>query len=446
MSKKTSRRGFLRGSLGAAGLVILRPAASAFAYAENSKLAIAIIGAGGRGASNLNDVSSEAIVALCDVDERRTEEAARGFPGAKLYADFRKLLDEMGREIDAVLVSTPDHTHAVATVAAMELGKHAFCEKPLTRTVVEARAMREVAAKRGAVTQMGNQGSASEGLRRAVELAWAGAIGEIREAYVWFGGGNGPRDRPRETPPVPEGLHWDLWLGPAPERPYHPAYAPAGWRSWRAFGTGAMGDFGCHSTNIAFRALRLDALWNPEPGFEPASTTIRVEAEVSEIHPETYPRWMKVRYEFPARGKLPPAKLTWMNGGPRPPEDLLLGRAVPEHGSLLSGAKGAILSDCPWNTRFVLLPEKEFAEYKGPAPTIPRSPGHHVEWIRAVKGEGKTFSPFSIGGPLTELLLLGHVASLAGGPIEYDVRAGKIANRSEANELLHREYRAGWAL
>lgn len=443
----TTRRRFLATTaLGGLGLTILPRGASAFGYAENGKLDLAIVGAGGRGASNLGDVSSENIVALCDVDEKRLAQAAKGFPSAKLHVDFRKMLDEMHREIDAVVVSTPDHTHAVATVAAMKLGKHAFCEKPLTRTAMEARAMRETAAAQKVVTQMGNQGSASEGLRRAVELAWAGTIGEIREANVWFGGGNGPSDRPADTPPVPEGLHWDLWLGPAPERPYHPSYAPAGWRNWRAFGTGAMGDFGCHSMNLAFRALRLDALWGSDPALKPASTVIRVEGEASEIHPETYPRWLKVRYEIPARGGLPPARLTWMNGGPRPPEELLLGRALSEHGCLVSGAKGAILSECPWNTRFLLLPEKEFEGFEGPARTIPRSPGHHAEWIRAVKGEGKAFSSFAVGAPMTELLLVGQAAILAGKPIEYDISSGKITNLPDANPLLTREYRAGWRL
>lgn len=447
MKAKMGRRGFLaRTTLGGLGVMVLPRAASALGYAENEKLDIAIVGAGGRGASNLNDVASENIVALCDVDEARTAEAAGRFPGAKRHVDFRKMLDEMQGQIDAVVVSTPDHTHTVAAVAAMKLGKHVFCEKPLTRTVVEARAMRETAAARGIVSQMGNQGSASEGLRRGVELAWAGVVGEIREANIWFGGGNAPTDRPQEQPPVPQGLHWDLWLGPAPERPYHPAYAPAGWRSWRAFGTGALGDFGCHSMNLAFRALRLDALWNDDPVLKPASRVIRIEGEASEIHPETYPRWAKVRYDLPARGGLPPVKLSWMNGGPRPSQDLLLGREMGEHGCLLSGSKGSILSECPWNTRFVLLPEKKFEGFEGPAPTIPRSPGHHAEWIRAVKGDGKPFSSFAIGGPLTELILLGHVAMLVGHPIEYDAGSGKIVNRAEANSFLHREYRAGWTL
>jgi len=447
---KTGRRSFLArttlGGLGGLGVLILPRGASALGYKANEKLDLAIVGAGGRGASNLGDVSSENIVALCDVDEKRTAEAARQFPDAKCHVDFRKMLDEMHGQIDAVVVSTPDHTHAVATVAAMKLGKHAYCEKPLTRTVVEARTMRETAAARGLVTQMGNQGSASEGLRRGVELAWAGVIGEVREANVWFGGGNGPADRPQEQPPVPEGLHWDLWLGPAPERPYHPTYAPAGWRSWRAFGTGALGDFGCHTLNLAFRALRLDALWHDDPLLKPASRVIRIEAEASEIYPEAYPRWAKVRYEIPARGELPPAKLSWMNGGPRPPQDLLLGHAMTEHGCLLSGTKGAILSDCPWNTRFVLLPEKQFEGFQGPAPTLPRPAGHHAEWISAVKGEGKPFSSFAIGGPMAELLLLGHLAMLVGHPIEYDAGSGKIVNCSEANRFLHREYRAGWTL
>jgi len=375
-----------------------------------------------------------------------TAEAAQRFPSAKRYVDFRRMLDEMHAQIDAVVVSTPDHTHAVAAVVAMKLGKHAFCEKPLTRTVHEARVMRETAARQKVVTQMGNQGSASEGLRRAVELAWAGVVGEVREAHVWHAGGNGPADRPKEGPVIPEGFHWDLWLGPAPERPYHPAYAPGSWRSWRDFGTGSLGDFGCHSTNLAMRGLRLDLLWTPEPSAPPSSRVIRVEAKASEIHPETYSRWVIIHYDLPARGNLPPVRLTWYNGGPRPPQDRLLGHPMSENGCLLVGAKGAILSECPWNTSFVLLPEKDYEGFQGPPPSLPRSPGHHAEWIAACKGQSKPFSSFDIGGPMTEMLLLGNAALLVGHPIEYDAGKGRIVNCEESNRVLHREYRAGWVL
>jgi hypothetical protein len=322
-----------------------------------------------------------------------------------------------------------------------------YCEKPLTRTVQDARVMRETAAKYKVMTQMGNQGSATEALRRAVELAWAGTVGEIREAHIWLAGGNGPQDRPTDQPPIPPGLHWDLWLGPAPHRPYHSAYVPGSWRTWRAFGTGASGDMGCHTANLAFRALRLDLLWTPDPAAKPAApAVIRVETELSEMHPETYPKRLTAKYDIPARGQLPPLKLTWYNGGLKPPKEVLRGYTMTEWGCLVSGSQGAILSSCPWNTRFLLLPQAQFEGHQGPAPSLPRVSGHHAEWIQACKGGPPTFSPFAIGGPLTELILLGHVASLAGRAIEYDPLAGQILNCPEANPLLHREYRAGWTL
>jgi hypothetical protein len=430
-------------ALGAVGLVILKDSRSATAYAANEKLNIAIVGACGQGGSNTDAVSGENLVALCDVDERRADETAKKYPSAARFVDFRKMYDEIERKIDAVVVSTPDHTHAVAAVAAMKRGKHVYCEKPLTRTVYEARTMRETAAKHKVVTQMGNQGSASEALRRGVELAWAGAVGELREAHIWLAGGNGPQDRPKDEPPIPPGLHWDLWLGPAPVRPYHPSYTPASWRNWRAFGNGGGGDMGCHTANLAFRALRLDQLWNEE---QKSPAIIRVEGEISEKHPETYPKRTLARYEFPARGKLPPAKLTWYTGGLKPPKEVLRDYSMTDWGSLAGGEQGAVFSSCPWNTRLVLLPQSRYKDFKGPEPTLPRVGSHHGEWIAACKGQGRTFSSFDIGGPLTEMILLADLAALAGRAIEYDPRAGKIVNSAEANQLLHRVYREGWVL
>jgi hypothetical protein len=443
-----NRRHFLKTSaLGAAGLLILNDSRSAGAYYANEKLNIAVIGAAGQGAWNASNLTSESVVALCDVDERRADETAQKFPKARRFADFRKMLDEIHGQIDAVLVATPDHTHAVAAVAAMKRGKHVYCEKPLTRTVYEARMMRETAAKHKVVTQMGNQGSATEALRRATELAWSGTVGELREAHLWLANGDGPRDRPTEQPPIPPGLHWDLWLGPAPFRPYHPAYVPGSWRTWRAFGNGGGGDMGCHTANLAIRALRLDLLWKADAASKPASpAVIRVEGQASELSPETYPRRLTAKFDFPARGNLPPVKVTWYNGGLKPPKEVLLGHPMTEWGCLVSGTKGAILSSCPWNTRFELLPTAKFEKYQGPAPTLPRVASHHAEWIAACKGGPKTFSPFEIGGPLTEIVLLAHVASLAGRALEYDPISGKIVNCPEANPLLHREYRAGWTL
>ena len=446
MSASVRRREFIKSAVAAtAGMVILRDSRSARGYQANEKLQIAIIGACGQGRSNTDNVARENLVALCDVDQRRADETHQKYPQAKRFVDFRKMLDELHRQIDAVVVSTPDHTHTVVAVAAMKLGKHVYCEKPLTRTVHEARVMRQTAVRQKVVTQMGNQGSASEDLRRGVELAWAGTMGELREAHIWLANGDGPRDRPQDQPPVPPGLDWDLWLGPAPFRPYHPEYLPGSWRKWRAFGSGGGGDMGCHTSNMAFRALRLDQLWNVDPAVKPDKpAVIRVEAQASEIHPETYPRNIVAKFDFPARGNLPPVKLTWYNGGPKPPKEVLLGHIMTAWGCLVKGDQGAIFTSCPWNTRLELLPKEKFQEFKGPAPTVPRSPGHHAEWIRACKGGPKPFSSFEIGGPMTEMVQLVHVATLAGGPIEYDPLAGVIVNSAEANQLLHRTYRPGW--
>jgi predicted dehydrogenase len=334
----------------------------------------------------------------------------------------------------------------VAAVAAMNHGKHVFCEKPLTRTVHEARVMRETARKHKVVTQMGNQGSAENGLRRAVELVWNGTIGEVREAHVWFDGGNGPMKRPDDRPPVPSTLNWDLWLGPAPERPYHPCYVPASWRSWRAFGSGIVGDFGCHTGNLMFRALRLEELWNPPAERKLKRAVIRVEAKPAEVDQEGYPSAMMATVDLPARGPLPPVRLT-VYAKDKPSEALMLGGARGGWGDLLVGAKGSIYSECPWNTRFVLLPKDKFQEVKaGPPQTIPVSAGHHREWVAACKGNGKTFSSFEIGGPLTELMQLVNLATLVEGPIEYDTISGRVLNSTPASALLHRPYRKGWQL
>lgn len=448
MKTAVSRRRFLRQSTSAgAGLLILRNSKLAFAYEANSKLNIAGIGVGGQGRGSLDAFHNYGhnIVALCDVDAKRAGDIYKKHPSAKAYQDFRKMFDEMEKGIDAVLVATPDHTHAVAAVAAMKRGKHVYCEKPLTRTVQEARVMRETAAQHKVVTQMGNQGSAESRLRRAVELVWGGVIGEVREAHVWFDGGNGPMTRPADAPPVPNELNWDLWLGPAAWRPYHPSYVPASWRSWRAFGSGIVGDFACHTANIMFRALHLEQLWDKSKS--PGSTkVIRFQAWPSEMDQEGYSTSLRVVMDIPARGELPPFKLTWY-AKEKPSEDLMLGHKRGGWGDLLVGSKGSIYSDNPWNAHYVLLPESRFEDFSGgPAESIPRVKSHQWEWVEACKGSGKTFSGFEIGGPLTELAQLANLASLVEGPLEYDTLSGHILNSNAASNLLHREYRKGWSL
>jgi predicted dehydrogenase len=325
----------------------------------------------------------------------------------------------------------------------MKRGKHVYCEKPLTRTVYEARLMRETAAKQKVVTQMGNQGSAENGLRRGVELVLDGTIGQVREAHLWFDGGNGPMKVPDEKVAAPASLDWDLWLGPAPERPYHPCYAPASWRGWRAFGSGIVGDFGCHTGNLLFRALRLAELW-AAPG--KAGNLIRVEAKPSEVDREGYPTSMIATVDLPARAELPPVRLT-VYAKEKPAEELLLGHPRGPWGDLLIGTKGSIYSDCPWNTRFVLVPKETFQAVKaGPPQRLPAGSGHHREWVEACKGNGKTFSGFEIGGPLTELMQLINAATLVEGAVDYDPLTGRVVNSPPANALMRREYRRGWKI
>jgi hypothetical protein len=449
MKTALNRRRFLATSAQAgAGLLILRNSKLAFGAEANSKLNIAGIGVGGQGRGQLDAFAhlGHNLVALCDVDTRRAGDIYQKHPGAKVYQDFRKMFDEMGKQIDAVMVATPDHTHAVAAVAAMKLGKHVYCEKPLTRTVHEARVMRETAARHNVVTQMGNQGSADRRLRRAVELVWGGVIGEVREAHVWFDGGNGPLKRPTDTPPVPEGLNWDLWLGPAESRPYSPDYLPASWRNWRAFGSGIVGDFACHTANIMFRALHLERLWQKSQNPGADKVVIRFEAWPSEVDLEGYPSSLKVVMDLPARGALPPVKLSFY-AKEKPSEDLMLGHKQGGWGDLLVGSKGSLYSDNPWNANYVLLPENKFEDFEGgPPETLPRVRSHQWEWLEACKGNGKTFSSFDIGGPLTELAQLANLATLVAGPLEYDTLSGRILNSERANNLLHREYRQGWSL
>lgn len=431
-----------------AGLLVLSSRRAALAADVADQLRVAAIGASGQGRGNIDNVAGlgHRIVALCDVDHQYAADTFRKYPEARVFQDFRRMFDAMAGGIDAVIVSTPDHTHAVAAIAAMQLGKHVYCEKPLARTVREVRAMREAAARYKVVTQTGNQGSASAALRRGVELAWGGVIGEIREAHVWFDGGNGPLERPQDTPPVPATLDWDLWLGPAEHRPYHPAYLPGAWRGWRAFGSGIVGDFACHTANLMFRALKLEQLWEAPGTGAPGRTILRLESRPSEVNAEGYPRASVTRFELPARGTLPPVKLS-LYAKEKPPEEVMLGWPMAGWGDLLVGAKGSIYSECPWNTRYVLLPEDRFEKFTGgPPESLPRTDSHHREWVDACRGRGRTFSPFAIGGPLTELAQLANLATLVEGGIEYDTVSGRILNHERAEALLHRPYRSGWSL
>jgi predicted dehydrogenase len=401
----------------------------------NEKLNIASIGAAGQGATDTDGCASENIVALCDVDDIRLRERGKKYPKAKLYRDYRKMLDEM-KEIDAVIVSTPDHHHAFASVIAMKLGKHVYCQKPLAHSIWEARRMREVAKETKVVTQMGNQGHSYDSTRRLVELVQAGALGEVREVHIWTDRPIWPQgiDRPKSTPPVPESLDWDLWLGPAPWRPYHPDYVPFKWRGWWDFGTGAIGDMACHNCDAAYWALQL-------------GQPISAEAETSGVNAETAPKWSIVRFEFPKRGKLPPVTLTWYEGGKKPSRDLADGSELPANGTLMLGSKGKILFRDWHPNNFRLLPDDKFKDYQGPRPSIPRAPdGPYNEWIAACKGGPMCLSNFDYAGPLTEFVLLGNVAMRAGKKIEWDTKKLRAKNCPEADQYVRREYRHGWTL
>jgi predicted dehydrogenase len=399
----------------------------------NDKLNIAIIGSGGRGASNLGDVKSENIVALCDVNENNLNSAAAKYPGAKTFVDFRKLFDHVN-DFDAVVVSTTEHTHAFVTMLALKAGKHVYCEKPLTHSVWEARQIVEAAKKAKVATQMGTQIHAGNNYRRVVELIQSGAIGPVREAHVWVSRAWGDGERPKEIVSVPAGLHWDLWLGPAPERPYHPEYiagsgSPRWYKFWD-FGGGTMSDLGAHYNDLAFWALKLDAPRTIEAHTGPASL-------------ETAPATMHVTYEYGARGELPPVKHHWYQGNVKP--QIWNDGKIPkwDSGHLFIGDKGMLLGDYG---KHVLLPENNFKDFQPPTPFIPDSIGHHAEWIHACKTGARTTCNFTYSGALTEANHLGNVAHRLGKKIEWNAKKLKVTNAPEAAPIIRREYRKGWKL
>jgi predicted dehydrogenase len=451
-----SRRAFLRGS---AGLTILAAGGSASGFQANQKLNIAQVGVSGRGSWFIQCIPrmGENFAALCDVNDQKSAEAYSKFPDAKKYHDFRKMLDQMDKGIDAVIAAVPDHAHAIVSVTAMKHGKHIYCEKPLTRTVREARIVRETARKAKVATQMGNQGTSTEAFRRAVDWLRAGVIGEVREFHVWNGGGPGRTAPPSGSQPVPDYLQWDLWLGPAADRPFHREWFQ--WHVWRDFATGNLGNWGPHTTNIPFMGLNIHTLWHAAPA-GPAPL-VRVTAKVPAINTVSFPQWEMIRFEVPARGGMPPVTFFWHNGTPQPDgrehteafvkAGLLKWEANGQRkygnwaGLLLVGSKGMIFAT-EHNGKITLLPEEQFKDFQGPPPVLPRSPGHEQEWLRACKGGAPAMSSFDYAGPFVEFLMLGNVASQVEGPIEYDPLAGKIVNNPGADRLLGSECRKGWSL
>jgi predicted dehydrogenase len=440
MNKQLNRREFLRSAaFSSAGLVILSNSRLVRGTQANEKLNVACIGVGGRGAADVDGVgATENIYALCDVDEKRAAQTFETYPQAKRYKDFRRMLDEIQDKIDAVVVGTPDHIHAVAGMTAMKLGKHCYCEKPLTHSVYEARQMANLAREKKLVTQMGTQIHASDNYRRVVELVQTGAVGKIREVHVWlaadFKGPPTPTDMfqpnlPSDQPPVPETLDWDLWLGPAAYRPYSPKYVPAKWRYWWNFANGWLGDFFCHYCDLAFWALKLR---HP--------TTIEAKGPV---HPESAAKWTIAKQEYPARGDLPAVTLTWYNGGGYPEfakddKTLQWPNAV-----LFMGSDGMLIADYG---KHQLLPEEKFAGFQPPEPFIPNSIGHHREWAEACKTGGPTTCNFGYSGALTEAALLCNVALRTGRKIIWDAQNLKAIGCPEADKFIRRQYRDDWTL
>ncbi|WP_165228769.1 Gfo/Idh/MocA family protein [Aquisphaera insulae] len=400
---------------------------------------IALVGVGGRGADNLGSVLKQEVVGLCDVDGIALENAAKRASHARTFRDFRRMFDEIHNQVDAVVVSTPDHTHAMIAHAAMELGKHVYCEKPLTHSIHEARVLAETAARKKVATQMGNGGHSSEATRRVVEIVRAGVIGPVREVHAWSDRPIWPQgvDRPADMPPVPGFLDWDAWLGPAPARAYNPAYHPFKWRGWWDFGTGALGDMGCHIIDASFWALDLGA-----------PSSIEAESPPIKDHPDTAPAWSIVRYQFPAKGDRAAVKLTWYDGGKLPSAELFDGNPPGKgaNGCLFVGEKGRlVVGTGKGGPR--LLPEKDFADRKLPPATLPRSPGHHEEWLEACRNPARpTGTHFGYAGPLTEIVLLGNVALRAGRRIEWDAANMRVANGPLDDPYIRRDYRAGWTL
>jgi predicted dehydrogenase len=432
MHHRITRRRLLRNTALAGITICGTGVARAFGQQQtpNEKLNVAGIGIGGRGAADVGGVASENIVALCDVDEKRAGPTFQRFPKAQKFKDFRKMLDEIQNRIDAVVIGTPDHTHAPPAAMAMRLGKHCYCEKPLTHSVHETRVLTELAVENKLATQLGTQIHAGSNYRRVVELVRSGAIGPVDEVHVWHGGSRGGMDRPKETPPVPPHLDWDLWLGPAPYRPYHPCYVPGNWRNWWDFANGTLGDFGCHYMDLPFWALQL-------------KYPVRVEADGPPPHPETAAPRLTVRYQFPARDNLPPVQLTWYNGGTH--RDAIAKLGVPVWGAavLFIGSAGMLLAD--YGKR-LLLPQAKFKDFSPPEPTIPSSVGHHREWVDACKTGAPTTCNFAYSGPLTEAVLLGDVAYRAQAGLDWDAKNLKATNCDAADNYLRREYRQGWTL
>ncbi len=442
---RVSRRRFLQAAGAAAGLAL---APSGLAASPREKLNVAFIGVGGRGAANLGGLApGNNVVALCDVDERRAAEAFKRFPDARRFRDFRKMFDEMGKSIDAVAISTPDHTHAVAALEAIRRGLHVYCEKPLAHSVGEVRALMKAAREKGVVTQLGNQGHSTDSIRRCVEWVRDGAIGRVHTVHASCSAvHNRVKDFPLLTQKheVPEGLDWDLWLGPAEFRPYAPVYLPGKWRGWKPFGNGTIGDWVCHVVDPSFWALDLGAPRTVE--------AVRIGDYDPVRHADTFPQGCTIRFEFPARGERGPVTLYWYSGSdfnrkPRP-EGVQESVELPPTGAILIGEKGAIVHGSHGASGVRIVPDERMKAYAPPAPSIPRPGDHHKDFLAAIRDKRKAGSDFAdYGGPLTEIALLGIIAM--GFPqrkLSWDAEAARFTDCDEANRFVAPPCRQGWSL
>ncbi len=449
--KGMNRRQFLGSTVAASAAFSIVPrhviGGSGF-KAPSDRLNIAGIGIGGKGKDNLAECvkAGENIVALCDVDEDYAGEVFKKYPDAKPYKDFRVMLEKQ-KDIDACIIATPDHSHAVIALTAMQLGKHVYVQKPLTRTVAESRALTEAARKYKVATQMGNEGHSKESVRILTEWIWDGAIGEVYEVHAWT-----DRPwwlhgiyRPYEKPDVPEKLDWDLWLGPAAYRPYHPLYLPWVWRGWWDFGTGALGDMGCHVLDIVYTALKLE----PPTSIEACSPVIYAQRHVrKDTMPDTAPVASIVRYQFPTKNKKKALTITWYDGGllPARPQELEAERNMGDNGLLFIGDQGTILTGI-YGEGARIIPEEKMKKYKLPKKSLPRIEGTHEQnWIQACKGGEPACANFDYSGPFTEIVLLGNVALRAGQRIEWDAQKMKVINLESANQFVSSTYRAGWSV
>jgi len=423
----TTAAGATLGSLGLGSLGYWSETAAKESSSANNKLKILCVGTANRAAADIQGVEGEDIVGLCDVDRNFLNAAASKFPSAKTYADYREMIAAESDRADAIVIATTDHQHAPAAIRAINAGLHCYCEKPLTHTVREARIIAEAAKAKGLATQLGTQIHAEKNYRRVVEIIRAGVIGDVGEVHVWVGKGWGGGERPAVGETPPEYLSWDLWLGPAPQRPYvAERYHPFEWRRWWEFGQGTLGDMACHYMDLPFWALDLK---------HPTS----IVAEGPPVHPETCPLGLKVQYQFPSRNDKVGCSLTWYDGDMVPKE--LAGESVPGSGVMFIGSEGNLYANYG---NYKLFPQEKFADFVAPPESIPNSIGHHAEWIKACKDGSPTTCNFVYSGALTETVLLGNVAYRVGKKILWDSAAMKTIECPEADRLLTKEYRPGW--